>query len=99
MAETTPAGQKPNVILAGQKKPVTVPVEGVHEGEVTIGMTTIKLPDEETQRAGWYEEKASMLIQQYPGIYKTPQALAAPQAQSGEQGERRDEEEGQGGDD
>jgi hypothetical protein len=72
--------QEPNIILAGGKKPITVPVKDTHEGEVNIGMHTIRLPDEETQRAGWYDKNAWMVIQQYPGVYKTPQPLGGQKA-------------------
>lgn len=55
---------EPNVILAGRGKPLG-------KGPVTVGMDTIgNLPDEETQRAGFYFKNANLLIQLYPNHFK-----------------------------
>jgi hypothetical protein len=74
MTETGGKGQaqKPNTWLAHGAKPVTT------EGEVNIGgHGTIALPDEETQRAGFYlkpEEQVLLLIQ-YPLTYKPAKSI------------------------
>lgn len=77
MADDTDA-KAANVILAQDKsvKPITV------DGIVNAGMVTIHMPSETEQRAGWYDKHAWVLIQQYPGIYKTPQAKGQPKAKA-----------------
>lgn len=58
-------GNLPNVRLSGNHNPVTV------NGIVNIGMEkAIELPDEETQRKGFYVEDFVALTTQYQGIYK-----------------------------
>lgn len=49
----------PNVMLAGNG--LALP-----EGPVIIGRTKIELPNEDSQKAGFYTEHAGMLVGQYP---------------------------------
>ena len=56
--------KKPNVKLAAQAEPLGA-------GDVTVGMESIgKLPDEATQKAGWYCEFAHRLVHIYPHRFK-----------------------------
>ena len=67
--QTQTAEPKVNIRLTADTKIAPVAVDG----DVNIGMhEAIHLPDEETQRAGWYEPKAHLLLTLYPGIYKRP---------------------------
>ena len=70
-AEQSKAVRPPNanVILAPSMPPICV------DGPVNDGMTTINLPSEAQQRAGWYDANARILIKKYPKQYKRPQAL------------------------
>lgn len=64
---------KPNVILAQDPriKPIAATVEGDdNSGIINIGMTTIEMPTEGEQRAGWYDPNAHLLKSQFPRIYK-----------------------------
>jgi hypothetical protein len=51
--------QVPNVMLAGKGVALA-------EGPVIIGRTKIILPNEESQKAGFYTEHAGLLVGQYP---------------------------------
>jgi len=63
------ASQKPNIRLTADEKVAPVAVEA----DVHIGMLpAIRLPDEATQRQGWHEERAHLLLALYPGVYKRP---------------------------
>lgn len=58
------AAEKNNVILAGKAEPLGA-------GPINAGMTELPpLPDEETQKAGFYYPQANLLLQMYPDRFK-----------------------------
>lgn len=55
---------KPNIKLAHHQRPLG-------EGELNMGMREpIHIPSADAQRAGWFEERAAEIIQQYPRRFK-----------------------------
>lgn len=72
-------------------RPITEPIEGVHEGEVNIGLDiTIKLPSAAQQKAGFKlrEADAAALIAQYPWLYKRLVPKAVPNSTTQQQGQQ-----------
>lgn len=66
------ATQVPNVCLARNQKPVT------ENGPVNMGTITVELPDEATQRSGFYTPHAAAFITQFYPAYKYLRRTAPP---------------------
>lgn len=63
------AAPEPNIILSRDTDPATgepyAPIELIN-----MGMSTIELPDAATQRAGWFDKKAGLIIRATAPRYK-----------------------------
>jgi hypothetical protein len=63
------AAPEPNIILSRDTDPATgEPYEPIEL--INMGMSTIELPDAATQRAGWFDKKAGLIVRATAPRYK-----------------------------